>query len=179
MSNFYLQFAAESAEEASGLAALGLDLRTFIVQLATFVLVFLVLRKYVFSHIVTALENRRKTIEQGLQLTSELSEEKKKLDQEVAEAHKKARKESDEIIAASRVRADVIVKEAEDKAQAKVDIMFDDARKKTVEETRRARHNLEKEMVDLVIYATEFVAKEKIDAKKDKQLIDEALEGQK
>lgn len=178
MSSFYLQFAAEEAD-ASGLAALGLDMRAFIIQLLTFVLVFFILKKYAFAPIINALENRRKTIEEGLKLTSELSEEKEKLQREVAEAHRKARRESDEILAASKTRADEIAKEAEASAEAKVDNMLQDARSKIDEETKRARKNLEQEMVDLVIKATEFVAKEKIDSKKDKELISEALEGQK
>lgn len=178
MNSFYLKFAAEEAE-VSGLAALGLDGRTFVIQLLTFVLVFLVLRKYAFTPIINALENRRKTIEEGLKLTSDLSEEKEKLEKEVAEAHRKARKESDEIIAASKVRADVIMKEAEEKAQAKMDSMISDAKNKIDEEARRARAKLEQEMIDLVIRATEFVAREKIDTKKDKKLIEEALEAQK
>lgn len=178
MESILLQFASEEAEP-SGLAALGLDPKAFLIQLVTFLLVFLVLRKYAFGPIVNLLEKRRKTIEDGLKLTSQLSEEKQKLEREVAEVHKKARKESDEIIATSRVRADALIKEAEDKAQAKVDNMLAEAKKKIDEETKRARRGLEREMVELVIKATEFVAKEKIDPKKDEKLIVEALKGQK
>lgn len=178
MNIFLLQFASEEAEP-SGIAALGLDPKAFLIQFVTFLLVFYVLRKYVFSHIVNMLEKRRKTIEEGLKLTSELSEEKQKLEREIAEVHRTARKQSDEVIAASRVRADALIKEAEDKAQAKVDNMLNDAKKKIEEETKRARRGLEREIVELVIKATEFVAKEKIDPKKDEKLIAEALRGQK
>lgn len=178
MSNIYLQFAAEEAE-ASGLAALGLDGKAFLIQLATFVLVFLVLRKYAFGPIVNALENRRKTIEEGLKLTGELTEEKQKLEREVAEAHRKARQEANEIVSGARAQADELARQAEEKAQAKVDQMLADARGKIDEETRRARIKLEREMVDIVIRATEFVAREKIDPKKDAKLVADALETQK
>ncbi len=178
MNSYMFQFAAEEADKASGIAALGIEPRAFLIQFITFVLVFFVLKKYVFSRVVDTLEKRRKTIEEGLRLTTEMSAEKQKLEKEIAQAHKTARKQSDEIVASSRAQADAIVSEAEEKAAAKAENMLVEAKKKIDEETQRAKRGLEKDMVDLVIQATEFVAHEKIDAKKDKQLIAEALKGQ-
>ena len=45
-------------------------------------------------------------------------------------------------------------------------------------ETARARRKLEAEVVELVIEATEVVAGEKLDAKKDSALLTRALKGQ-
>ncbi len=179
MNGISIIFAAEEADKASGIAALGIEPRIFITQLITFVFVFWVLRKYVFSRVVDTLEKRRKTIEEGLKLTTEMASEKQKLEKEVAEAHKAARKQSDEILANSRNQADEIITQAETKASAKADAMLSDAKKRIEEETQRAKRGLEKDMVEMVIQATEFVAKEKIDARKDKQLIAEALKVQK
>jgi F0F1-type ATP synthase membrane subunit b/b' len=75
-------------------------------------------------------------------------------------------------------RAGAIIKEAEDRAQAKVDGMMKDATKRITEESARARRKLEAEVVDLVIEATEVVAGEKLDAKKDAKLLESALKGQ-
>jgi len=171
-------FAAEEADKASGIAALGIEPRIFFTQLITFILVFWVLRKYVFSRVVDTLEKRRKTIEEGLKLSTDMTNEKQKLEKEIAEAHKAARLQSDEILANSRAQADEIISQAEQKAGKKADAMLDDAKKRIDEEAQRAKRGLEKDMVDMVIQATEFVAKEKIDAKKDKQLIADALKVQ-
>lgn len=174
---FVQQFGSEAAE-ASGLAALGVDGKAFLIQFVTFVLVFFVLKKYAFTPIIASLEARRKTIEDGLKLTTEMVEERAKLEKEVAKIEQEARKESDQILASTRDQADGIVKAAELKAQAKADNMMSDAKKKIEEETLRARRSLEKDMVNLVVEATEFVAHEKIDATKDKKLIADALKGQ-
>lgn len=177
MNNFYLQFAASEAEAASGLAALGVDGKTFVIQLATWILVLLVLKKYAFGPIIKTLEKRRKTIEEGLQLTQDMASEKQKLDEEVVKAQRQARIEADELLSGSREQADAMIRAAEEKAQAKADNMINEAKKKIEEESKRAKRELEKDMVELVIQATEFVAREKIDAKKDKVLITEALKG--
>jgi F-type H+-transporting ATPase subunit b len=176
--HFVLKFAAEEAGGTSGFGALGIDGQAFLIQLVTFLLVFFVLRKYVFGRVVKLLEDRRKTIEQGVKLTNEMTVAKSKLEEEIVAARKKSRVEADQIIADSHERAGAMLKEAEDAAQRKVDAILADAHKKIEEETDRARRNLEKDMVELVIQATEIVAKEKIDSKKDHELIQQALRGQ-
>ncbi len=70
-----------------------------------------------------------------------------------------------------------MVKEAEETAQTKADAIVEEAHQKIADETPRARRDLEKEMVGLVIDATEAVTREKLDAKKDNALIENALKG--
>ena len=172
-------FAAEQAEaEASGFAALGFDPKAFIIQLVTFLLVFFILKRYVFGIIVNMLEKRRLTIEEGVKLTAKMTEEKAKLDREVSERRSAARKDADEILSASQQQASEILKAAEDAASKRTDSVMEEARKKIAEETKRARRELEKDMVELVIQATEAVSGEKLDAKKDSNLIVNSLKAQ-
>jgi len=71
------------------------------------------------------------------------------------------------------------VREAEDKARAKAAGILTEAEQRIVAETKRARKQLEGELVGLISDATEVIIGEKIDATKDAQLIDRALQGQK
>lgn len=180
MISIYTQFAnAEPvAEEASGIGALGINSEAFIIQLITFLFVYLILRRYVFKPVVKYLDDRQKTIERGVALTSELTSQKEDLDREAAKIRKTARAEADQIISSAHVQSTTMVKEAEDAAQVKADAILAEAEKKILEETSRARRNLESEMVNLVIEATEKVTREKLDAKKDNALISAALKGQ-
>lgn len=171
-------FASETTEEASGFAALGFDVKAFLIQLITFLLVFYILKRYVFGKVVDMLEKRRKTIEEGVKLSQEAKARSEELDKEIAEAHKKARAEADKLIAQTRHQAETIIRAAEDSAVAKAENIMIDAKKKINEETERARRALERETVELVIEATEVVSREKLDAKKDAALIKDALRGQ-
>lgn len=169
-----LIFGAEDTQ-AEGIAALGLDPRAFLVQLATFLLVFYVLKRFVFGRVVKVLEDRQKTIAEGIELTSRMQTEKQLLEEESASTRKKARVEADKILADSHEQAGAMLKEAEEAAQRKIDALLADAHKKIEEDTERARRELEKDIAELIIQATEVVAKEKIDAKKDADLISRAL----
>lgn len=179
MNTVITQFAAESSEAgASGIGALGIDVKAFVIQLITFLIVYLVLRKFVFKRVVDALQKRQETISKGVHLTAELTAEREKLEKEIEATHKKARQEADHLIADTKERATSIIKEAEESASRKVEAMMVDAKKRIAEESARARRELEGEIVELVIKATEVVAEEKIDAKKDSALIARALKGQ-
>lgn len=168
------RFAAEEAE-ATGFAALGIDGQAFVVQLITFLLVFVVLYKFVFHRIVNILEKRQKTIEEGVQLTGEMQAEKEKLDAEVDRVRKKTREEADELIAETKDKASLIIKQAEEKSQVKAEQIMQEANQKIAEESARAKRKLEKEMVELIVAATEEVTRQKLDADKDRQLVSKVL----
>lgn len=169
-------FAAESS--ASGLGALGVDGQAFLIQLITFVLVFLVLRRYAFGPILKTLNERRKTIESGVRLGEEMRRQHAKLEAEIEAALHKARQEADGIIAAAQDNARQAIREAEDKARQKAAVILKEAAARIEQDTARARKQLEGELVGLIAEATEAIIDEKVDAKKDAQLIEKALKRQ-
>lgn len=178
MNTLVTQFASEEAGTKTGVAALGIDPKSFIIQLITFLFVFLILRKFVFKPVVNVLKTRQETIEEGVKLTTDLTNQKEELDRKAAAVHKAARKEADAIVADAYAQKTAMIKEAEESAQTKADLILADAQSKIADEKARARRDIEHEMVDLVVQATEAVTREKLDAKKDNALITNALKGQ-
>lgn len=171
-------FAAESSE-ATGLGALGVSFQAFLIQLITFVLVFLLLKKFAFDRIGKTLEERRKTIDDGVRLGQKLEKEREKLDEEVAKVLREARHDADKIIATAHKEAREIQREAEKSGQKKVEAMVDDAHDRIEEDKKQAKRSLEKDIVGLVSEATETIVHEKVDSKKDAELIDKAIKGRK
>lgn len=163
------------AESASGLGALGVDGRAFVIQLITFVLVYLVLKRYAFKPIIKALRERREIIENGVKLGEQMQKEKAELEQKVAEALQNARKEADNIMASAQESGREAIREAEAKAKQKAESIVDEAERRIAQDVARTRQKLEDELVTLVADATEAVLEEKVDAKKDSQLIERAL----
>ncbi len=174
-----LLFAAEGAEKASEGLPLGLSASAFIIQLVTFIFVFMLLKKFAFKPITRILEKRRATIEDGVRLGQKLEKEREKLDGEVAKITREARHEADKIIAAGHKDARAAIHEAEKMAQVKANRILADAEERIVEETEHARRKLEKDIVGLVAEATEAVVGEKVDANKDAELIKKAMKGKK
>ena len=171
-------FASEASGE-SGIGALGVDGKAFLIQLITFVLAFLVLKKWAFKPIIKMLEERRKTIEAGVMLGEQMRKDQTALEAKVSEALAAARTEADGIIAGANETSRQTMRETEDKARDKAAGILKQAEERIASDTQRARKQLEGELVGLISEATEAIIGEKVDAKKDAALIDQALKGQK
>ena len=89
----------------------------------------------------------------------------------------KAREEADGIISNAQDTGAAAIREAEDKAKDKAAAVMTDAENKIKQDTARARKGLEKELVSLISETTEAIIGEKVDAKKDAVLIENALKG--
>ncbi|HSX16091.1 MAG TPA: F0F1 ATP synthase subunit B [Candidatus Saccharimonadales bacterium] len=168
-------FAAESG--ASGIGALGIDGKALVIQLVTFALAFLVLKKWAFGPIVRIMDERRKTIEAGVELGEQMKKDKAALEAKVADELAKARQEADAIVAGAEETARDTVRGAEAKAAEKAAVIVKEGEERAKTEMARARKALESEIVGLVSDATEAIIGEKVDAKKDAALIDAALKG--
>lgn len=169
----------ESAEEAGGISAVGLDPWALLAQAVTFLVLFWVIKRFALDKIVDTLEERRKTIDKGVRLGIHMQSEQDKLADTIELKLHEARQQADTIIAEANQEAGAILKNAEESAQHRGEKMLEDARARIEDDVQKAKRELEKEMVQLVAQATEIIIDEKLDAKKDSNLIERALEGAK
>lgn len=172
------QDTTQSEQHSEG-GILGLSASAFVIQLLTFIFVFALLKKFAFDRIVRMLDERHKTIDDGVRMGLRMEEEKARLDEDVAKTLRGARAEADDIIAAAQKESRETVREAEKAGQRKVDSMIADAEVRIEEDAKHARDRLEKELVGLVSEATETVVGEKVDARKDAELVKKAMKGRK
>jgi F-type H+-transporting ATPase subunit b len=171
-----MYFAAEeTAEHAVEGLPLGLNATSLAIQLVTFILVFLLLKKFAFSPIVKLLDKRHKVIEEGVRHGIDMQREREKLEKETAKIIREARHGADEIIGDAQKEARDIVRNAEKAAHSKSENILKDAEARVAEETEQAKRRLEKDVANLVSEATEALVEEKVDSKKDADLIDKAI----
>jgi F-type H+-transporting ATPase subunit b len=170
-----LQFFGDSS---SGLGSLGVSGSAFVIQLITFVLAYIVLRRYAFGPILKILKERRDTIAEGVKLGEDMRKERIELDEKVKKELVAARVAADAIVSDADASAKESIHKAESKAQEKADIILAEAKAQTKQEMARAKRQLEGEIVGLVAEATEVLTGEKVDAKKDGSLINKAIAGQ-
>lgn len=164
-----------AAESSSGIGALGVDAKALVIQLITFTLAYLVLRRYAFGPILRVMKERRETIEKGVQLGEQMQKQQAELEAKVSKELSEARAQADGIIATANDAARNVVREAEDKARTKADGILAEADSRIAQDTARARTKLERELVGLISDATEAIIDEKVDATKDAALIEKAL----
>lgn len=175
LSPLLLTVASEAAAEKSGIAVLGIDPKAIILQAGTFLILFLIIKKFALSGIVDTLEKRRQTIDKGVALGLAMEKKKTEFDEELKKLQREARGQADTIIAEANKEAGKIIKAGEASASVKVDQMLQDANARIEREMNQARQALKQDMLNLVADATEVIIEEKLDAKKDASLIDRAL----
>lgn len=170
----HMFFAVEETQ-SSGIGALGISPSAFVIQLITFLIVFSLLKKFAFKPIVRLLEERRQTIDDGVKMGIRMEKEKAKLDENVAKAMREARVDADKVIANAHKEARDVIREAEKTAVRKAETILADAEVRIEGESERAKLALEKDIVGLISEATEAIVGEKVDIKKDGEIIEKIL----
>lgn len=161
--------------ESGGISALGLNVQSFLFQLITFVIVLVILRKFVFGKLVATLDARQKAVDDSLKHAKEAEDKLSGAEKTIAGLLQDARKEADEIVAASHKEAAQMVETAEAKAAKQAEHIVKEAKSQMDVELAKARTALKKDTAQLVAMATEHIIKEKLDQTKDAKLISAAL----
>lgn len=171
-----ITYLAQEAEAASGgLSALGLNAQSFFFQLITFVLVLILLRKFVYGKLVDTLEKRRQAVIDSLQAAEQSVKDLEAAEEKVGKLLDKARDEARGIVETAHKESTAMIEDAESKAAKKAEHIIATAESRMQQEVASARKELRAETAQLVALATEKVLGQKIDAKADAKLIDRAI----
>jgi F-type H+-transporting ATPase subunit b len=177
MQDLLLVASTAAAEESQSLfSALGIDVKLLVEQAIAFLILVLVLGKFVYPALMKAVDNRREQIEAGMKEAKEAEEALGRAEEKVADLLAEARKEADDMLTRTHQEANVMIADAEDKAKKRAEQIVADARNQLDTDVRKAREALKKDTIELVALATEKVINEKLDDRKDSALIKVALE---
>ncbi len=158
---------------------LGINLGYLIVQIFNFIVMYLVLKKWVFGPVLGMLEKRRQAIAQGLE------------DARIAaEARANAEKEAEKIIAEAQAKAAQIVREASERAEtvareikAAAEAEAAKAREQALAEVEAERNRmlgvLRSQVAALAIAAAQKLVGEALDEQRQHALIQEFFSGVK
>lgn len=166
------QFADSSS---SGISSLGINLKSFIFQLITFVIVLLILRRWIYPKLVATLEERRKTLEDSLVQARQTEEVLQKAEAKADELLQAARAQADAALADAGTRADEIIAKGETAASERAVRIIKDAEAHLAQERQQLHDQLREELADLVAVATEKVLQAKINEREDRSLIERSL----
>ena len=169
-----IQFGSEQSS-SGGLSSLGINAKGFLFQLITFVMVMLLLKKYVYGKLVDTLEARRQTVLGSLEEAKKAAEELQDTEAKIEKLLVEARQESADIVATAHKEAVAMVEEAETKAQKKAEHIITEAKGQLDQEILKARAELKKETKTLVALATEQIIGQKLTGAMDEKLIEQAL----
>jgi F-type H+-transporting ATPase subunit b len=165
------------ADDSSGLGAFNLNVKDFIFQLITFVIVLLILRKWVVPKIVQTMDARQSTLEKSLADAKATEEALASAEARADEILNKARAQADDALAQAKDAGADIVAKAETAAGERAELIIKEAESRLNEEREKLRNELRAELADLVADATEKIIHEKLDEKRDMSLIERAIKG--
>lgn len=165
---------AQGGEGGGGLFDInaGLSVWTLIVFAG---LVF-ILGRYAWGPILAALEAREGTIQSALDEAAERNEKAAALLEEHRQQLADARRQASEVLADAKAAGDRVRKEMEEKARAEAQGIVDRARAEIERERDAALDALRKESVEIALAAASHLVGEKMDASKDRALVEGYLE---
>ena len=157
------------------LSMLGIDWKLFLAQLVNFVIVLLVLWKWVFTPLSKKLTERTERIEKSLREADDIKKLHQDAEKERLEMIKQARLEVSGIISAGEVSAQKIKEDIISEARTNADRIITDTQRNIEDQKIAMLKEIRIEASELIISATEKILLEKLDSKKDKELIDRSL----
>jgi F-type H+-transporting ATPase subunit b len=148
---------------------------TLIVQLISFALFVWFCMKFIWPPIMAALDERKKTIADGL-----AAGERGKHEQELAEKRAKellaeTKEQAAELIAQAQKRASEIVEESKDEARSEGQRLLEAARAEIDQEVNRAKEQLRSQVVALAVTGAGKVLAREIDAKAHADLLEDLV----
>jgi F-type H+-transporting ATPase subunit b len=170
---------AELEAESEGLfGSLGIDPKALLLQLIAFIILVVILAKFIYPQINAMLDRRDKQISDAIQAAKESEEKAAASQKQTAEMLAQARVEADEIVTTARKESADIMTTAEFDAKKKAENIVREAQSDIDKEVESARELLRGETLGLVAQATEKLAQVKLGAD-DEKLIAKTLKGEK
>jgi F-type H+-transporting ATPase subunit b len=145
---------------------------TLVAQAITFTVFIWVTVKFIWPHMLRAIETRQKTIADGLAAAEEgkrsLEASNKRADEEI----KKARERATEVLTQAEKRAAQMIEEAKNAAKEEGNREKAAAKAEITQEVTRAREQLRDHVASLAVAGAEKILRREVDAKAHGDLLD-------
>jgi len=158
-----------------GFASLGVNLPLLVVFVVNFIVLFVLLRLFLYKPVLKMLDERVKRTKEAMDLAEVTKKEFEQAKGEVQREIEKGRQEAQAIIAQSMQVGERLKEESRQEATKQAQAIVDRTRSELEAERDKIVGDLRREFVDISIAAAEKVIKETLDREKHRKLIEETL----
>lgn len=158
---------------AAGLLSPNLGLAVWI--FVTFTLLLLLLRRYAWGPITSALNSREDKIRESMDQAERALAEAKKIQADNDKARREAEAEAQRLLREARESVEKLRTDEMDKTRAQIQQMQENARAEIERERDGALQTLRSEVADLAIQAAERVVKANLDQDRQRKLVGDFL----
>ena len=158
---------------------LGVQPFYLIAQIVNFLVLFVLLKKFLYKPILKVLDERKKKIQDGLDKAKRIDGEMQALEEKKVQEFEKAKKEAQEILEDAKKSAQELKAEMTNQAQEEAAKIKKQALVNFKEEKKKMMEEFKAQTAWLVLTTTKQVLKQSLDVKKQRQLIKNVLEDMK
>ncbi len=159
-----------------GFASLGINLPLLVVFIINFIILFVLLRIFLYKPVLKMLDERSKRTKEGMELAEATKKEYEQAKSEIQKQIEKGRQEAQAIIAQTIQVGERLKVESRQEATKQAQVIVDRTRAELETERDKIVGDLRREFVDIAISAAGKVIKETLDKEKHRKLIDETLQ---
>jgi F-type H+-transporting ATPase subunit b len=159
-----------------GFASLGVNLPLLVVFVINFIILFILLRLFLYKPVLKMLDERAKRTKEGMELAEATKKEYEQVKGEVQKQIEKGRQEAQAVIAQALQTGERLKEESREEATKQAQVIIDRTRAELESDREKIVDSLRKEFVDIAISAAEKVIKETLDKDKHRKLIEETLQ---
>lgn len=171
----YLATAASHESEKDIFTSLGIDWTLLVIQMIAFLILVVLLGKFVYPVFVRVIDERQEKIDASTKAAEQAEHQAENARDEVAALLKEARKEAQDIVATAKNEAVAMVEASDNKAKTRAEKIVADAHDQIEKDIIAARKALHNETIELIAMATEKVVGKTITDKVDDTVIASAV----
>jgi F-type H+-transporting ATPase subunit b len=176
---YFAEAAAHEGGSESLFTALGINWQMLIFQMLAFIVLVLLLGKFVFPVLIKAVDDRQAKIEESVKAAADAEKKAEAAESAVEDALKQARKEAADVVATAKTEAIQMVEKAEKSAKVRAERIVAEAHEDIQKEVASVKKSLEKDTLRLVRDAASLATAGVADAKFDAALVKKSIEGAK
>ena len=152
------------------------DIGTIFWMLLMFIIVLVILKKFAWKPILSALENREKSIEDSLRSADRAREEMEQLKADNEKIMAEARLERDNMLKETKQTSDKILSESKVKASEEARLLIEATREVIENEKSSAIDEIRRQVAELSVDIAEKILREKLkDDKQQQELVDKLM----
>lgn len=159
-----------------GFASLGVNLPLLVVFVINFIVLFVLLRIFLYKPVLKMLDERSKRTKEAMELAEATKKEYEQAKVEVQKQIERGRQEAQAIIAQALQTGERLKEESREEATKQAQMIIDRTRAELESERDKIVDGLRKEFVDIAISAAGKVIKQTLDKEKHRKLIEETLQ---
>lgn len=158
-----------------GFASLGVNLPLLVVFIINFIVLFVLLRLFLYKPVMKMLDERAKRTKDAMELAEATKKEFEQAKTDVQKQIEKGRLEAQAVITQAMQVGERLKEESRQEATKQAQAIVDRTRSELETERDKIVGDLRREFVDIAISAAEKVIKETLDKEKHRKLIEETL----